>query len=1574
MPPKEEKMLAERLVQQQGLFATRNAIEKFIENYDAERDTHQISVRLESLDRVNASFLEVQDAIERLDKSEMLEAHLEERVDFEQRFCEAKGFLLSRRSNDANQTLLNTSITANSSSYPTNFHLRLPKIDLPKFNGDFSRWLSFRDTFTSMVHSNGDIPTVAKLQYLLQSLEGEAKKPFESIDIEADNYAVSWEVLLKRHHTLLHDSAKVSQNSSVSSSSPVQQSLPSTSGRVDPSSSSSATSQVSMTVQSACPTVLLETIVLNVVDDHGNTHKARALLDSASMSNFMSQQLAKSLFNRRTKVDVSIAGIGLSTQKIRSAITATIESPFQPFSTKMEFLVLKHPSAELPTVPINTSEWNIPNVVLADPQFNVPGKIDLVIGSESFWELHTGQRISLGNNRPWLAETPFGWAVSGSTTNSISQTPNVCFLSTANDCLETVLQKFWEIETVPTCSSFSDEENYCEELYKTTTIRDPSGRYVVRLPRTEKPEVILGDSRSVAERRLFSLERRLQRDPVTRKAYHRFMDEYVQLGHMEQIKGPVNDTIPHFYLPHHSVFKETSTTTKTRVVFDASCKSASGYSLNDTLMVGPVVQRDLLSIVMKFRIHHVVIVADIEKMYRQVLVHPDDQSFQRILWRSSPDHPISTYQLKTVTYGTSSAPYLATKTLQQLANDYGGSDFHAVRSLREDFYIDDLLTGAADVESAIKLRRELSAMLSSAGFPLKKWASNATEVLEDVPPEDLAILPYRSLQDEQAVSTLGLVWEPKSDTLRFNVRLPLPAAVLTKRMVMSYIARIFDPLGLVGPTISKAKLFMQRLWALKHNGQSWDWDTPLPLKLQEEWKQFHSTLNLLSEARIPRFVSMPDSVSIQLHFFSDASENAYGTCCYVRTETSDKISVQLLTSKSKVAPLSTRHSIARLELCGAHLSMLLFKKVNNALQTPSTVHFWTDSTTVLQWLHASPSRWKTFVSNRVSQIQLNTNVDCWKHVAGIDNPADDISRGLQPADIITRTRWWRGPPWLALPSDCWPITSFSKEETAGALSESRKSPLIAMTSVQSTFCNELFSRFSSFTKLRRVTAFCQRYIENLHSRYLAQRENSENLKPSNIVISTSVMPDPLNSSELRRAENFLCRLAQAEMFAEEISNLTSGERVAKNSPLKWLNPFIDRDNILRVGGRLSNAPLTTETKHPLVLSAKHPLSALLASHYHLKLLHAGPQLMLATLRQKYWILGGRNLVKSVFHHCHTCFKSKPTLVQQSTADLPASRVSPTRPFSVCGVDYCGPFFIKSPVKKRGPTKAYVAIFVCFSTKAVHIELVSDLSTPAFLAALRRLVARRGKISELNSDNATAFKGASNALHRIYRMLKVDEDERRLIFDWCADNEIRWKFIPPRAPHFGGLWEAAVKSAKLHMLKTIGNVNISYENMLTLLAQVEMCLNSRPLTPMPQDPSDLEVLTPGHFLIGENMQSVPEVDLTRTAENRLDHWELTQKRFQVIWSRWYPEYLQQLQSRATKGCNPPVRIEEGRIVIIKEDNVPSAKWPLGKITKLHPGKDGVVRVVTLRTASAKEVVRAVSKIALLPVLSQSSSIE
>ncbi|XP_055632540.1 uncharacterized protein LOC129773015 [Toxorhynchites rutilus septentrionalis] len=460
-----------------------------------------------------------------------------------------------------------------------------------------------------------------------------------------------------------------------------------------------------------------------------------------------------------------------------------------------------------------------------------------------------------------------------------------------------------------------------------------------------------------------------------------------------------------------------------------------------------------------------------------------------------------------------------------------------------------------------------------------------------------------------------------------------------------------------------------------------------------------------------------------------------------------------------------------------------------------------------------------------------------------------------------------------------------------------------MTAIQSTFHEDLFSKYSSFSKLRPII-------------YGIPKGSNE---PCN----------PLNSDELLSAERILCKLAHLENFQEERNDLVVRTSVSKSSPLKWLKPYVDIFGLIRVGGRLDNADLPEPTKHPIVLSGKHPLASMLAAHYHKTLLHAGPQLMLSTVRQKYWILGGRNLIRRTYHQCITCFRSKPQLIRQTIADLPASRVTPTRPFSVCGVDYCGPFYVKS--------------------------LVSDLTTAAFVAALRRLIARRGKVTELHSDNATTFKGASHAMHRVYRMMKQNDVDRNQIFSWCANNEIRWRFIPPRAPHFGGLWEAAVKSAKTHLLKEIGNTSLAYEDMLTLLTQVEMCLNSRPLTPLSSEPSDLEALTPGHFLVGSNLQSVPEATFINIPENRLNHWEQTQRHLQRIWARWYPEYLQQLQYRAAQGCKSPSKIEIGRLVVVKDDCLPPAQWPLGRIVKVHPGKDGIVRVVTLKTSSSDNVV-------------------
>ncbi|XP_038116630.1 uncharacterized protein LOC119768912 [Culex quinquefasciatus] len=369
-----------------------------------------------------------------------------------------------------------------------------------------------------------------------------------------------------------------------------------------------------------------------------------------------------------------------------------------------------------------------------------------------------------------------------------------------------------------------------------------------------------------------------------------------------------------------------------------------------------------------------------------------------------------------------------------------------------------------------------------------------------------------------------------------------------------------------------------------------------------------------------------------------------------------------------------------------------------------------------------------------------------------------------------------------------------------------------------------------------------------------------------------------------------------------------------------VQPATLKEGVIRVGGRLGNSDRNENFKHPIIIPGNHHFSKLLADCLHLRLFHAGTQLMLATMRQKFWPLRGRDLCRQTTHQCKDCFKAKPQLLQQFMGQLPTPRTIAARPFTNTGVDYFGPVYIRQGYR-RGPVKAYVAVFVCFGTKAVHLELVSDLSTAKFLQALRR-----------------------------------HEKHHEHIQHECSQEGINWHFIPPGAPHFGGLWEAAVKSAKKHLLRVVGQSSISHEDYITLLAQVEACLNSRPLTPLTEDPTDLEPLTPAHFLIGTSLEAVPDKNYSEIPNNRLTHWQSIQQQLQHFWRRWHTEYLQQLvwhteylQARV-KNWQPAIEIRPGRLVIVVDENQPSMKWKMARIHEIHPGADGVVRVVTLRTAT------------------------
>lgn len=323
-------------------------------------------------------------------------------------------------------------------------------------------------------------------------------------------------------------------------------------------------------------------------------------------------------------------------------------------------------------------------------------------------------------------------------------------------------------------------------------------------------------------------------------------------------------------------------------------------------------------------------------------------------------------------------------------------------------------------------------------------------------------------------------------------------------------------------------------------------------------------------------------------------------------------------------------------------------------------------------------------------------------------------------------------------------------------------------------------------------------------------------------------------------------------------------------------------------------------------------------------------------------------------NCHKCFRHNPVPVTQPVGQLPKARIVPNRPFTVTGVDFCGPVYMKPVHRRAAPQKAFIAVFVCFATKATHLELVCDLSTEAFIAALRRFIARRGLPAEIHSDNGTNFQGAKT---------KISEMHRNALTNECSNRGIVWKNIPPRAPNFGGLWEAAVKTAKSSLAKTIGINKHSYEDFATILTQIEANMNSRPLTPLSDDPTELDVLTPGHFLTGAALVGLPDPDYSNIPTNRLAHYQRLQQLIQAHWQRWRKEYLTEL-NQLRKKSSSPVDIRVGDMVLLQEDNRTSIAWPLGRITAVHPGADNVVRVVTVKTTSGSYK-RPISRVFPLP---------
>ncbi|KMQ90572.1 bel12-ag transposon polyprotein [Lasius niger] len=1318
-----------------------------------------------------------------------------------------------------------------------------------------------------------------------------------------------------KHHTSLHDAFAVVA-------------LP----EVAPSSTSAV--HVAKRPLAGSGAVLLATARVLVTDRVGAHHVVRALVDPGSETSLIAESLAQRLRLPRTPSSVAIFGVGgVQTGCSRGRVTVSVLSRSGDFSLAVSPLVLPRLSIYGGASDGESRSWShVTGLLLADPEFHLQDPVELLLGAEVYSSLVLPDLRRGGPTEPIAQQTRLGWVLLGSVGVYHAMTPVTSLQCSAVADLSDLVRRFWETEEPPRAPiPLTADEAECEEHFQRTHVRLADGRYQVRLPvRTGLPD--LTSTRRAAFRLLEVMTRRFARDSAFGERYRVFMSEYLALGHMSPVgAATANPGAAVCYLPHHGVLRGPGPEAKIRVVFNGSSRTMDGSSLNASLHVGPNLLPALADILTRWRRHRYVFVADVEKMYRQIAVHPADRDLQRILWGEEAKLE---YRLNTVTYGLASAPYLAIRVLRQLADDEETRFPLAADTLRRNIYMDDILTGADDLMAGQQLARQVSALCMAGGFPLRKWAASHEALLEDVPLEHRLHSTIDAQLPSADHSVLGLRWNPTDDSFALSIQRTQPTTP-TKRSVLSRTARLFDPLGWLAPLIIRAKLLVQTAWL-----QHLDWDVPLAAREAAAWTTLEEELPLLEGIRLPRWFGYDGTAStLELHGFSDASELAYAAVIYLRASRGTTTTISLVAARTKVAPLK-RVSLPRLELCAAHLVAKLAEHIRAILDLrPAAVHLWTDSTVALGWVRGHPAKWSTFIANRVSEIQRSTPEATWRHVPGRENPADCASRGVSPKELLEHPLWWQGPRYLREKQTAWPTDPGFIDEDS--LPERR--PTRCLAAVQEREPEELL-RFSSLRRLLRVSAWLWRW-RRCRLRAAAGEHAAAVLDPE----------------ELEAALVRWIRVTQNLSFRAELRDIRAGRPLPGRSPLRKLAPMIDAENILRVGGRLKHSLLDVDQRHPIILPSDSHLTYLVIDAGHRRTLHGGTQSTLASIRQRFWIPRARQLVRRHIHRCLPCVRWRAAAPQPMMGDLPKERVAPSRPFQHTGVDLAGPVWLRT-TRGRGHKayKRFLVIFVCFSSRAVHLEVASDYSAEAFLAAFRRFVSRRGLCTAVYSDCGTNFVGADRQLRDLFRAASRDI---HTIVGRLADDGIRWSFNPPSAPHFGGLWEAAVKSVKHHLRRTIGESKLTFEELTTFLAEVEACLNSRPLQALSDDPEDIGALTPGHFLVGAPLNAVPEPSLLDVSTNRLSRWRLLQQMRDHLWQRWVQEYLQGLCPRpkwwSTRGA-----IQEGQLCLVRGESTPPCRWPLARITRLHPGPDGQVRVVDVRT-SVGELTRPVVKIVPLP---------
>lgn len=1319
--------------------------------------------------------------------------------------------------------------------------------------------------------------------------------------------------------------------------------------------------------------ILLKTVPLYIHGPNGII-SVYALLDDGSTVSLISGELAERAGLQGSKQTMRVSGAFNNTELL-------CESEVMNFNVSNKdgqmFTLRARSVAELNLPVQSSSTVTLTNYDLGDDIKTMlcdgkHKKPQLLIGQDHYHLMLPLKIIKGKPNEPYVTHTALGWSVHGSVSAPRDQHQQQHSTLLINEDLEVMkseneamlreiheeVRRSFTIESLGiTCHPRQNSEDLRAREHLEQTAQLIDGRWHVGLP-WKDVNCNTTDSYNTAEMRLKGVLKKMKNDYAYSSRYSERIEHLLKNDYAEEIKNPVHSSLKTWYLSHFGV--DNPNKKKLRLVFDAAAKS-NGLCLNDYLYKGPDLLVSLYGIMLRFRENRIAVTGDIRDMFLRVKILPEDQDSLRFLWKSSPsisDAPVKIYKMTSLIFGANCSPFVAQFVKNKNAERFHSSMPTAVEAIWKQHYMDDYIDSFEDEETATKVVKQVIQIHKQGGFDICNWTSNSETIINSLPKETLGPTAIRFKMSEQddGERTLGLVWFPKEDMLGFDVSFKrIPETILsgqkipTKREMLRVVMSLFDVYGFLSPITIKGKIMLQETW---RNGIEWD-DT-ITDNTYKKWLDWLKLLRSVNEVRLPRYhqtamggsemqnaLNAPNSsrrtrgagtgyTNLELHVMCDASSQAVAAVAYWRwVNNNNQWQLSFISSKCRVAPV--KHiSIPRLELQGALLAARLANTIKNEHKIiTEKIFFWCDSTTVLHWIHNEARTYKAFVAHRLGEIDELTQINQWRYIPTKMNVADIATRDTCELSDL-KNEWLRGPAFLYQDESTWPL-NIKLPPPSGVDLEHVMTLCVAPEHLPAVPEPE---RFSSWKKLLRTTCTVLVFIDKCKK-----------------------LTGEMDRDQIEKAEQLLIKYSQMQSFPEDLQNLKNMKNIDRKSKLLTLTPFLDEYGVVRLDGRINAVTgILPETKQPVILDGRNHVTRLIVKHYHVNAAHGNQEKVVNDLKQKYWIIRLRPTVKHVTSKCMFCRIKRARPQPPRMGDLPFARMAHhQRAFSFCGVDLFGPMEV-TVLRRR--EKRYGVLFTCLTVRAVHIEIVTRLTTDALIMALRRMAARRGWPQQIFSDNGTNLKGAHNELRKSISELNED-----ILKSEAINYGTTWNFIPPATPHWAGAWERLIRSVKTSLKVILKEHSPRDEVLSTLMAEVEQIVNGRPLTHVTVEPNSDESLTPNHFLLGSS-SNLPVLGAFDNSDMFLKkQWRTSQRLADLFWKRWIREVLPQMLPRQ-KWQQDPRPLQVGDLVLIVDPESPRNVWPRGLIQQAIQGNDGRVRVVYIKTKSGV-LCRPAARVARIP---------